>query len=276
VSVVGVRGADGAVGVGGVAARTRSPTLSSSVPAPSKHAKPAAATRGATKVRTSDQEGEVIRLEGPRYIVVEGPIGVGKTSLAKRLARSFGSDLILEQAEQNPFLENFYRTRRQSALPAQLFFRFQRARQIEQIRQRDMFSPVRIADFLLQKDRLFAELNLDQHEFGLYQQVADTLDLDPPAPDLVVYLQAPAEVLLRRVAARGIPYEQMIEAEYLERLGEAYARFFYDFDAAPLLIVNAAAIDPVHRESDYQELLQTILRVKHGRHFFNPAGAALT
>ena len=236
---------------------------------------PESAGRPAAKGAASDRAGEAIRLEGPRYIVVEGPIGVGKTSLARRLAASFASELILEQAEENPFLERFYRNRRQSALPTQLFFLFQRARQIEQIRQSDMFSPVRIADFLLQKDRLFAEINLDPHELGLYQQVADTLELDPPTPDLVVYLQAPAEVLLKRVAARGIPYEQLIEPEYLERLGDAYARFFYDFDAAPLLIVNAAAIDPIHRESDYQELLQTILRIRHGRHFFNPAGAAL-
>ncbi len=232
--------------------------------------------RSAAKGVATDRVGETIRLDGPRYIVVEGPIGVGKTSLAKRLAASFASELILERAEENPFLETFYRNRGQSALPTQLFFLFQRARQIEQIRQSDMFSPVRIADFLLQKDRLFAELNLDAHELGLYSQVADTLDLDPPTPDLVVYLQAPAQVLLKRVAARGIPYEQLIESDYLERLGDAYARFFYDFDAAPLLIVNAAAIDPIHRESDYQELLQTILRIRHGRHFFNPAGAALT
>jgi deoxyadenosine/deoxycytidine kinase len=211
----------------------------------------------------------------PRFIVVEGPIGVGKTSLAKRLAQSFASELILEQAEENPFLERFYRSRRHAALPAQLFFLFQRARQIEQMRQADLFSPVRIADFLIQKDRLFAELNLDPNELKLYDQVAATLDLDPPAPDLVVYLQAPADVLMRRVAARGIGYEQLIDQRYLERLGEAYARFFYDFSAAPLLIVNAAAIDPIHRESDYQELLRTILRVKRGRHFFNPAAEAL-
>jgi deoxyadenosine/deoxycytidine kinase len=239
----------------------------------SKAAKPVEAPGRGTARGGGDTE--TIRTEGPRYIVVEGPIGVGKTSLAKRLAKSFASELILEQAEDNPFLERFYRTGRQSALPTQLFFLFQRARQIEQIRQSDMFSPVRIADFLLQKDRLFAEINLDAHELGLYQQVADTLELDPPTPDLVVYLQAPAPVLLKRVAARGIPYEQLIEPDYLERLGDAYARFFYDYDAAPLLIVNAAAIDPIHRESDYQELLQTILRVKHGRHFFNPAGASL-
>lgn len=216
---------------------------------------------------------EAIKLDGPRYVVVEGPIGVGKTSLAKRLAQSFASELILEQAEENPFLERFYRNRRHAALPTQLFFLLQRARQIEQMRQRDMFAPVRIADFLLQKDRLFAELNLDPSELSLYSQVADTLDLDPPTPDLVVYLQAPAQVLMKRVASRGIPYEQLIDQDYLERLGEAYARFFHDFDAAPLLIVNAASIDPIHREADYQELLQMILRVRHGRHFFNPAGS---
>ena len=138
-----------------------------------------------------------------------------------------------------------------------------------------MFSPVRIADFLLQKDRLFAELNLDPHELGLYLQVAETLELDPPKPDLVVYLQAPVPVLMRRVAMRGIAYEQLIDQEYLERLGDAYARFFYEFDEAPLLIVNAASIDPIHRESDYQDLLKAIARVKRGRHFFNPAGDTL-
>jgi deoxyadenosine/deoxycytidine kinase len=216
---------------------------------------------------------EVIRLDGPRFIVVEGPIGVGKTSLAKRLAESLAGELILEQAEENPFLERFYKNRRNAALPAQLFFLLQRARQLEQLRERDMFSPVRIADFLLQKDELFAGLNLDPNELGLYKQVAESLELDPPTPDLVVYLQAPASVLMRRVAMRGIAYEQLIDQEYLERLGDAYARFFYDFDEAPLLIVNAASIDPIHRESDYLELLQTILRVRHGRHFFNPAGS---
>ena len=237
-------------------------------------------TRASAPARRAGGNGkpgsDTIGLEGPRYIVVEGPIGVGKTSLAKRLAKSFGSELILEQADENPFLEQFYRSRGQSALPTQLFFLFQRARQIELIRQGDMFSPVRVADFLLQKDRLFAELNLNSHELGLYSQVADTLELDPPTPDLVIYLQAPAQVLLKRVATRGIPYEQAIEPDYLERLGDAYARFFHDFDAAPLLIVNAAIIDPIHRETDYQDLLQTILRVKHGRHFFNPAGTSLT
>jgi deoxyguanosine kinase len=214
---------------------------------------------------------EIVQIDGPRYIVVEGPIGVGKTSLARRLARSFQSELILEDAEQNPFLERFYRNPRHAALPTQLFFLLQRARQIERLRQGDMFSPVRVADFLLEKDRLFAELTLDRNEFGLYEQVASTLALDAPVPDLVIYLQAPASVLLRRVIARGIEYEQQIDLGYLERLGEAYARFFHEFDAAPLLIVNAASIDPVHRDSDYRELLNSILRIRRGRHFFNPA-----
>jgi len=214
---------------------------------------------------------DVDRVAGPRYIVVEGPIGVGKTSLAKRLAESFDSDLILEQAHENPFLERFYRNRRSAALPTQLFFLFQRARKIEEIRQSDLFSPVRISDFLMEKDRLFAELNLDSNELSLYDQVYQTLELDPPTPDLVVYLQAPPNVLLHRVASRGVPYEQFIDAAYLGRLGEAYARFFHEYDAGPLLIVNAAAIDPAHRDSDYRELLDVICRIKRGRHFFNPA-----
>lgn len=211
----------------------------------------------------------------PRYIVIEGPIGVGKTSLARRLAESFASELLLEGADENPFLERFYRNRRFAALPTQLYFLLQRARQIEQLRQDDMFAPTRIADFLIDKDRLFAELNLDSNELSLYEQVAATLALDPPKPDLVVYLQAPAPVLMKRIAARGLDYEQQIEPEYLERLGEAYARFFYDYDDAPLLIVNAASIDPIHREADYQALLDMIGRVKRGRHFFNPAAEAL-
>jgi deoxyguanosine kinase len=214
--------------------------------------------------------------EGLRYIVVEGPIGVGKTSLAKRLAESFSSQLMLEQADENPFLERFYRDRRHAALPAQLFFLFQRARQLEQIHQTDLFSPTRIADFLWQKDRLFAGINLEPKELELYDQVAASLNVAPPTPDLVIYLQAPADVLIKRVAARGIAYEQHIDRAYFERLGEAYANFFYHFDAAPLLIVNAAAIDPIHRETDYQELLHTIRRIRHGRHFFNPVIHALT
>lgn len=213
--------------------------------------------------------------EALRYIVIEGPIGVGKTSLAKRLAVTLGGELVLEQAGDNPFLEQFYRNRRQAALPTQLYFLLQRARQMERFRHRDMFAGIKVADYLLEKDRLFAEINLDPNELALYDQLAGTLDLDPPQPDLVIYLQAPAPVLMKRVAARGHAYEQNIDQTYLERLGEAYARFFYDYEGAPLLIVNSESIDPINRESDYEDLLRTIVRVKRGRHFYNPTVGAL-
>lgn len=205
-----------------------------------------------------------------RYIVIEGPIGVGKTSLARRLAASLESELVLEEAEANPFLERFYRNPREAALPTQLFFLFQRARQIEELRQADIFSDTRVADFLIEKDRLFAQVNLDRNELRLYDQVYESLDVDPPPPDLVVYLQAPVDALLFRIAHRGIDYEQRITRHYLERLNEAYARFFHEYDAAPLLIVNATTLDPIHNEQHYRVLLDEICRIQSGRHFFNP------
>jgi deoxyadenosine/deoxycytidine kinase len=210
-----------------------------------------------------------------RYIVIEGPIGVGKTSLARRLAESIECELLLEEAEANPFLERFYRDPRGAALPAQLFFLFQRARQIEQLRQPDMFNATRVADFMIEKDRLFAEINLDRHELSLYDRVRESLEIDPPVPDLVVYLQAPVDTLLFRIARRGLDYEQRISRRYLERLTDGYARFFHDYDAAPLLIVNAATIDPVHNEGHFQILRDEICRSRSGRHFFNPVAAAL-
>jgi deoxyguanosine kinase len=210
-----------------------------------------------------------------RFIVVEGPIGVGKTSLARRLARSFGSELILEQADENPFLERFYRNPRAAALQTQLYFLFQRTRQLEDIRQHDLFDTVRVADYLLDKDRLFARLTLDEEEFGLYEQVYSRLAVDAPVPDLVVYLQAPSDVLLERIARRGIRYEQHIEREYLEKLQEAYARFFHAYDASPLLIVNAAQADFVTNERDYAQLLEQVLRARRGRHYYNPLKSAV-
>jgi deoxyadenosine/deoxycytidine kinase len=211
----------------------------------------------------------------PRYVAVEGPIGAGKTSLARRLAESFESQLVLEKPEENPFLERFYRDPRNAALPAQLCFLFQRARQVQEFRQTDLFSPVRVADFLLEKDRLFAEVNLDPQELALYDQVYARLALDAPVPDLVVYLQAPVDVLLERIARRGVRYEKRIGRRYLERLMEAYARFFHAYDRAPLLIVNVGDIDPVNNERDYRQLLSRIRTVHHGRHFFNPAARGI-
>ncbi len=208
---------------------------------------------------------------GPRYIAVEGPIGVGKTSLARRLAESFDAELIEEDAMENPFLERFYRDPKRGALPAQLFFLFSRARKIDDMSQEDLFDTVRVSDFLMYKDRLFAELTLDAEEFQLYEQVWRQLGIHPPKPDLVVYLQAPADRLLTRVASRGIAFEQMIGREYLEKLMEAYARFFHTYDDSPLLIVNAADIDPVSNDEDYFQLLDVIRQTKSGRHYFNPA-----
>lgn len=207
----------------------------------------------------------------PRYLVVEGTIGVGKTSLAKRLAASFNAALVLEQADENPFLERFYRNPRQGALPAQLFFLFQRARQLEALHQHDLFAAAHVADYLFDKDRLFAGINLDADELRLYEQVYARLSLDVPQPDLVIYLQAPTDVLLERIARRGTRYEQQIGRDYLEKLNTAYAGFFHDYRAAPLLIVNAAQADFVHREQDYQQLLREIGRLQPGRQYFNPA-----
>ena len=209
------------------------------------------------------------------FIVIEGPLGVGKTTLALRLARSFGSDLLLEDADDNPFLERFYQEPRRVALQTQLFFLFQRAKQIEELKQSDMFQPVRVADFILAKDRLFAELTLDEEEFKLYDQVYEHLALVAPVPDLVIYLQAPVEVLLRRVAKRGRRYEQGLTVDYLERLNEAYTRFFYDYNASPLLIVNAAEIDFAENEADYQLILDYVCKIKSGRHYLNPSQIAL-
>jgi deoxyadenosine/deoxycytidine kinase len=206
----------------------------------------------------------------PGFVVVEGPIGVGKTTLARKLADSFGSDLMLEGAEHNPFLEKFYENPRSAAFPTQLHFLLQRARQLQAIKQDDMFSPVRVADYLIDKDRLFAELTLDDDELDLYNQVYSTLTLDTPVPDLVVYLQAPVEVLQDRIQSRGIRHEQYIEAAYLQRLCDAYVQFFYQYSEAPLLIVNASDIDFANNDADYQLLLERIMRNRSGRHYFNP------
>ncbi|MGC4028190.1 MAG: deoxynucleoside kinase [Steroidobacteraceae bacterium] len=207
---------------------------------------------------------------GQRYIVVEGPIGVGKTSLVRKLAATLGAQTVLEQAGENPFLERFYRNPRVGALPAQLYFLFQRAQQQTALHQQDLFGEQRVADYLLAKDDLFARLTLDDEEYRLYRQVHERLAIDAPAPDLVVYLQAPVDALLERIARRGIAYESLIDRAYLTRLNESYARFFHAFDAAPLLIVNAAAIDPVHNEADYVELLDQMARATRGRLYYNP------
>lgn len=213
--------------------------------------------------------------EGSRYIVVEGPIGVGKTSLARKLADTLSADLLLEEVYENPFLERFYRDGQSAALPAQMFFLFARARQIEDLRQEDLFANVRVADYLFAKDRLFAELNLTPDELGLYNQVADTLNVEVPVPDLVIYLQSSVDALLDRITRRDVAFERMIDARYLEQVTDAYARYFHEYSDGPLLIVNASQIDPINNEADFAQLFRQIERTTGGRHFFNPVAAAL-
>ncbi len=211
----------------------------------------------------------------PDYVVVEGPIGVGKTSLARRLADSFSSDLMLEGAEENPFLERFYQNPKQAALPTQLFFLFQRARQLQDLRQTDMFRPVRVADFLMDKDRMFAQLTLDDAELRLYEQVYEQMTLDAPVPDMVIYLQAPVDILRKRIRKRGIQYEQLVESDYLQQVCDAYTQFFHHYSATPLLIVNATEIDLVNNDEDYKMLLEQVCNTRSGRHYINPMPIAL-
>ncbi|NBT05862.1 MAG: deoxynucleoside kinase, partial [Betaproteobacteria bacterium] len=197
-----------------------------------------------------------------RHVVVEGPIGAGKTSLARRLADTWGGELLLEEPSENPFLPLFYKDMRRYALPTQLSFLFQRAEQLKGLSQPGLFSPLTVCDFLLDKDPLFARLNLDDAEFELYQTVFDKLAPDTPPPDLVIYLQAPVQALTDRVRRRGVGYEQGMQAEYLARLAEAYSRFFHAYEAAPVLIVNSTKLNFVEDDEAFAMLLQRITQMR--------------
>lgn len=206
----------------------------------------------------------------PRFIAVEGPIGVGKSTLTRRLAASLGYQTLLEKAEDNPFLERFYAKRQNAALSAQLFFLFQRVQQLGELPEQDLFGGSYIADFLFQKDALFAQVTLDPNELDLYLKVQQQLQVDIPQPDLVIYLQAPIKVLRDRIKQRGISFERSIDADYLERINSAYSEFFHSYHQSPLVIVNAAEIDFAHNDRDYQQLLDYLLEIRSGRHYFNP------
>lgn len=206
-----------------------------------------------------------------RHIVVEGPIGVGKSSLARRLGAATGAHLLLEQPQANPFLERFYQEPGRHALATQMFFLFQRIQQLAELRQLDLFRTHVVGDFLLEKDRLFARLTLADDELKLYEQLYAQLAPRAPAPDLVIYLQAPAETLSERVARRGIAAEAGITAEYLRRVADSYAEFFHHFDAAPLLVVNAEHLNPVERDDDYSLLVTQIEKMRGRREYFSLA-----
>jgi deoxyadenosine/deoxycytidine kinase len=208
-------------------------------------------------------------LEKCRYIVVEGPIGAGKTSLARQLADHLDADTLLEQPEDNPFLPRFYDDMQRFALPTQLTFLFQRVDQLRHLMQVDMFREPTVSDFLLDKDPLFARLNLSDDEYALYDKVYRHLKPQTPTPDLVIYLQAPVDTLLARVRMRGVSFEQSIPDEYLARLADAYARYFYQYDEAPLLIINSERLNFVDNPSHLRMLLGRVDSMRARREFFN-------
>ena len=204
-----------------------------------------------------------------RHIVVEGPIGVGKTSLAQKLAQRFSAEMVLEDPKGNPFLERFYAEGARYALPTQLFFLFQRVNQLRDLAQRDLFSQAVVCDFLLEKDPLFARLTLDNDELALYQRIFDSLKPQSPTADLVIYLQAQADTLIERVQKRGISMENSITEPYLRALADAYSRFFYHYDTAPLLIINTEHLNPATNEDDFELLLEQLDKLKGRRTFFS-------
>jgi deoxyadenosine/deoxycytidine kinase len=210
-----------------------------------------------------------MRLEKLRYVVVEGPIGAGKTSLTHRLANHLNAGTLLEEPQSNPFLARFYQDPRRHALATQLFFLIQRAQQVADLKQLDLFSRPTVSDFLFEKDALFARLNLSDEELALYQQVYRHLTPQVTTPDLVIYLQASTPTLIDRVRRRGMDYEQSISEGYLTRLSEAYSRFFYEFAAAPLLIVNSDRLNFVDDPGDFDLLLRRIQDMRGPREFFS-------
>jgi deoxyguanosine kinase len=204
------------------------------------------------------------------YIVVEGPIGCGKTTLAKMLADKFPVDYLSEKAEANPFLPRFYQDAQRYSLPTQLFFLFQRANQMKDLSQRDMFAKPIVADFFLEKDPIFARLNLDDEEYALYHNIYQHLQLKAPKPDLVIYLQTPIDALMERIEERSVTYEQGIPREYIERLANAYSEFFHNYNASPVLIVNNEKLNVLKNEDALDLLLNRIMQIKGQREFFNP------
>ena len=215
----------------------------------------------------------------PRFIAVEGPIGVGKTTLTKLLAESFGYNTFLEKPSENPFLADFYENPSQAALGTQLFFLFQRVKQIQEIKQGDIFTPTRVSDFLLDKDKLFAKATLSDQELKLYEQIYDYLSLDLPTPDLVIYLQAETRTLYERVMHRGIEMEKSVSYDYLELLNESYKEFFFDYDRSPVLIVNSDYLDLESSKGDYDLLLTKLLdyfnKPEGSKMYFNPSPALI-
>jgi deoxyadenosine/deoxycytidine kinase len=207
-----------------------------------------------------------------RYIVVEGPIGVGKTTLARAISEASGASLMLEDPDGNPFLPRFYENAERYALPTQLFFLFQRIDQLASLNQSDLFRRATVADFMLEKDALFARLNLKDDELRLYEQIYAHLKPQAPSPDLVIYLQAAPDTLIERVQRRGAAYEKNIPDPYLMGLAETYTRFFYQYTAAPLLIVNSDRLNFLESQEDVALLMERVAGMRGPREFFSLGG----
>jgi deoxyguanosine kinase len=208
-------------------------------------------------------------LEKYRYIVVEGPIGVGKTSLAQRLAEHIGADILLEKPQDNPFLERFYQDPQRHAMSTQLFFLFQRINELRDQAQMDLFNTRTVSDYLFEKDALFARLNLSEDEFKLYQQIYQGLAPQAPTPDLVIYLQASTDTLIERVQRRGRNYERSVSNDYLNRLGNSYGEFFHQYEEAPLMMVNSENLNFVDNDDDFKLLLERLEGMRGPREFFS-------
>lgn len=204
-----------------------------------------------------------------RYVVIEGPIGAGKTSLARRLAERLHADELLERPDDNPFLARFYGDMARYALATQLTFLFQRVDQLRGLAQLDLFRSPTVADFLLDKDPLFARMNLSDDEYALYEKVFSHVKTQAPVPDLVIYLQAPVDTLIERVERRGVDFERSIPADYLARLADAYTRYFYRYEDAPLLIVNSERLNFVDDDSHVDLLMRRLADMRSQREFFN-------
>ncbi len=217
---------------------------------------------------------DIPRSNLPKLIAIEGPIGVGKSCLALRLAETLDFKTVLEASGSNPFLKRFYQNRRQTALQTQLFFLFERARQVQALRQSELFSEFRITDFMIEKDRIFAEANLDSDELKLYDNICNHLNITPLTPDLVIYLQVPAEILVERLSHRGEKVDHF-DMDYVRQLADAYTSFFHHYDKSTLVIVNTTAIDPVNNDDEYEALVQFIISIKQGRHYYNPVPGLL-
>jgi deoxyguanosine kinase len=209
----------------------------------------------------------------PRFIAVEGAIGAGKTSLVNLLEQQYSARVILEENDSNPFIAKFYEDQETYSFQTQMFFLLSRYNQYMELAQRDLFNSVVVIDYLFQRDKIFAQLNLEDHEYHLYEQIYNLIGPKAPKPDLVIFLQASTEVLLERVSKRGREYESFMDPDYLDSVNKAFNNFFFYYSDTPLLVINTNEIDFVEKKCDLEELINKVNRHKIGREYYNPLGS---